>query len=81
MAHRVAPGAEAELDDIWYYIATESGSVGIADRVIDSIAERFSFLPAILMSDAVAMTICVPVCGVLLRASISLSTVLIMRTY
>jgi len=44
MAHRVAPGAEAELDDIWYYIATESGSVGIADRVIDSIAERFFLL-------------------------------------
>ncbi len=50
MAHRVAPGAEAELDDIWYSIATESGSAEIADRVIDSIAERFFFLPAILMS-------------------------------
>jgi len=25
MAHRVAPEAEAELDDVWYYIAKESG--------------------------------------------------------
>jgi hypothetical protein len=41
MAHRLAPEAEAELDDIWYYIATESGSIEIADRVIDSITDRF----------------------------------------
>jgi toxin ParE1/3/4 len=26
MAHRVAPEAEAELDNIWYYVAKESGS-------------------------------------------------------
>jgi hypothetical protein len=32
MAHRVAPQAEAELDDIWYYVAKESGSIAIADR-------------------------------------------------
>jgi hypothetical protein len=37
MAHRVAPEAEAELDNIWYYVAKESGSVEIADRLIDSI--------------------------------------------
>jgi toxin ParE1/3/4 len=44
MAHRVAPQAEAELDDIWYYVAKESGSVEIADRLIDSITERFYLL-------------------------------------
>jgi toxin ParE1/3/4 len=44
MAHRLAPQAEAELDDIWYYIAKESGSVEIADRLIDSITERFYLL-------------------------------------
>jgi plasmid stabilization system protein ParE len=44
MAHRIAPQAEAELDNIWYYIATESGSVEIADRLIDSITERFYLL-------------------------------------
>jgi toxin ParE1/3/4 len=41
MAHRLAPAAEAELDDIWHYIATESRSIEIADRVVDSIADRF----------------------------------------
>jgi toxin ParE1/3/4 len=44
MAHRVAPEAEAELENIWYYVATESGSTGVADRLIDSITERFYLL-------------------------------------
>jgi toxin ParE1/3/4 len=44
MAHRLAPRAEAELDDIWYYLAKESGSTEIADRVVDSITERFFLL-------------------------------------
>ncbi len=44
MAHRVAPQAEAELDDVWYYVATKSGSIEIADRLIDSITERFLVL-------------------------------------
>jgi hypothetical protein len=26
MAHRIAPQAEAELDNIWYYVAKGSGS-------------------------------------------------------
>jgi hypothetical protein len=42
MAHRVAP--EAELDNTWYYVAKESGSVEIADRLIDSLTERFYLL-------------------------------------
>jgi toxin ParE1/3/4 len=41
MAHRVAPEAEAELDNIWDCVAKESGSIEIAARLIDSIAERF----------------------------------------
>ncbi len=44
MAHRVAPRAEAELDGIWYYLAKESGSIEIADRVVDSITGRFFLL-------------------------------------
>ncbi len=44
MAHRVAPEAEAELDDVWYYIAKASGSIEIADRVIDSLTDRFFLL-------------------------------------
>ena len=44
MAHRVAPEAEVELDNIWYYVAMASGSTESADRVIDTITERFYLL-------------------------------------
>jgi toxin ParE1/3/4 len=44
MAHRVAPRAEAYLDDIWLYVAKESASMDVATRLIDSITGRFSFL-------------------------------------
>ena len=44
MAHRLAPQARAQLDHIWNYIASESGSVAAADRVIDAITERFYLL-------------------------------------
>ncbi len=44
MAHRLSPAAEAELDDIWYYIAKESQSIEIADRMVDSITDRFFLL-------------------------------------
>jgi toxin ParE1/3/4 len=43
MAHRIAPQAEADLDHIWYYVAKE-GSIEMADRLIDSITERFYLL-------------------------------------
>jgi toxin ParE1/3/4 len=41
MGHRLAPEAEADLDDIWLYIARESSSMDVADRLIDSITQRF----------------------------------------
>ena len=44
MAHRVAARAAADLDEIWYYVAKESGSVEIAGRLIDSITNRFFLL-------------------------------------
>ena len=44
MAHRLAPQAETELREIWHYIAQESGSAEIADRLIDSITRRFYLL-------------------------------------
>lgn len=44
MAHRVAPLAESDLDDIWYYVARESGSIEIANRLIDNITGRFFLL-------------------------------------
>ncbi|HET9400539.1 MAG TPA: type II toxin-antitoxin system RelE/ParE family toxin [Candidatus Acidoferrales bacterium] len=41
MAHRVSRQAEADLTDIWCHAAKESGSVEIADRLIESITRRF----------------------------------------
>lgn len=44
MAHRLSPRAEADLDEIWLYVARESGSVETANRLIDVITERFCTL-------------------------------------
>jgi toxin ParE1/3/4 len=41
MGVRLLPQVDAELDDIWLYIARESGSVEIANRLIDTIIDRF----------------------------------------
>ena len=41
MSHRVAPRAETDLDDIWLYVAKESGSIEIANRLIDTLTNRF----------------------------------------
>lgn len=41
MPHRVAPRAEADLDGIWLYVAKDSGSIEIANRLIDNITDRF----------------------------------------
>jgi len=41
---RLAPEAEAELDDIWLYIARESGNMDIATRVVEKITEHFWLL-------------------------------------
>jgi toxin ParE1/3/4 len=44
MVPRLAEEAEADLDEIWWRIATQSGSVAIAQGVIASITERFYLL-------------------------------------
>jgi hypothetical protein len=41
MAHRIAPRVEIDLDDIWLYVAKESGSIETANHLIDTIADRF----------------------------------------
>jgi len=41
---RLAPEAEAELDDIWLYFARESGDIDIATRVVEKIIEHFWLL-------------------------------------
>lgn len=40
MGHRRTPQADSDLDDIWHYVASRSGSLDVADRLVDSIAER-----------------------------------------
>ena len=44
MGHLRTPQADSDLDEIWYYIATKSRSVEIADRLIDSVTDRFFLL-------------------------------------
>ena len=44
MALRVAAEVEAELGEIWSYVATKSGDAEIADHLIDSIADCFFML-------------------------------------
>jgi toxin ParE1/3/4 len=48
MPHRVSPRAEADLDDIWFYAAKESGSAEIANHLIDTITNRFLLLAGFL---------------------------------
>jgi plasmid stabilization system protein ParE len=43
-----SPQTDSDLDDIWYYLASESGSLEIADRLIDSITEQFVLLAGYL---------------------------------
>jgi toxin ParE1/3/4 len=44
MGHLRSLQADSDLDNIWYYVASESGSAEIADRLIDSITDRFFIL-------------------------------------
>ena len=44
MYYRVLPAAKAEIDAIWLYVATESGSEEIANRLIQKIANCFWLL-------------------------------------
>ena len=43
MAHRLAPEARVDLDEIWLYIASH-GSPDNADRLIESLTKRFFLL-------------------------------------
>ena len=44
MGHLRTPQADSDLDEIWYYIDAKSRSIEIADRLIDSITDRFFLL-------------------------------------
>ena len=58
MDFRVAPQAETDLDEIWYFLATQSSSIEVADRVIDSITARFALSHADGTSAAAATKTC-----------------------
>lgn len=44
MAYRLAPEAEADLQDIAFYLFQETGNVEVADRIIQLLAQRFDLL-------------------------------------
>jgi toxin ParE1/3/4 len=44
MAHKVALQAEADLEEIWLYVARESSSTETATRLVDRITDRFLLL-------------------------------------
>ena len=44
MAHSLSPRAQADIDDIAYYVSVESGSLETAHRFLESIYRRFLLL-------------------------------------
>ena len=44
MGHQRARSADADLDDIWYYVAKESGSFDRADSFVAPLTDRFYLL-------------------------------------
>ena len=44
MGHRLAPQARTDIDEIADYILVQSGTVEVADRLIDSLYSRFLLL-------------------------------------
>ena len=43
MAHRLAPEAQADLDGLWYHVATNA-SADVADRLVEAITSRVAIL-------------------------------------
>jgi toxin ParE1/3/4 len=44
MNHRRSALADSDLEEIWYYVAAQSGSMNIAVRLVGSITNRFLLL-------------------------------------
>ena len=44
MAYHLTRDADADLDEIWWYIAEESGVPEVAQRLVEGITERFDTL-------------------------------------
>ena len=81
MKHRLSLLADSDLDDIWYYVASQSGSTEIADRLIGSITDRFFLLTSHPHLDVPATKICVPAFGPFPSASTSSSTASMTKTW
>ena len=58
MDFRVAPQAESDLDDMWYFVATESSNIDVADRVLNRSPPGSHSLPANRTSVVGAMKTC-----------------------
>ena len=41
MRLRIAPTAEADLDEIWLYLARETGNLVFATEIVESITDKF----------------------------------------
>jgi hypothetical protein len=63
MPVRLNRQVKAELDDIWLYIAVESSSLEIADRVVETITDTF-FSCQNIQTLAAAVTTSARACGV-----------------
>ena len=46
MAYRLSRDAEDDLDEIWRYVAEESGTIDVAQNLVESISVRFDMLSA-----------------------------------
>jgi hypothetical protein len=57
MAHQAAPRAELDLDDIWLYVAGESGSIESANRLSTTLLIVSSYWPAFHLWAVLAMKI------------------------
>jgi toxin ParE1/3/4 len=42
MRIRLSPQARADLDDVWFYVASESGSEERATRIVATITDKFA---------------------------------------
>ena len=71
---RLSPEAEADLDDIWLYVARESGSIDAANRLIDSPQSVSYCWRDIRTLVGNVMPICAQVCAAFLLESTSSST-------
>ena len=55
MAHSLSPRAQADIDEIAYYISAEGGSLETAHRFLESIYRRFLLLGQLV---SVAQNVC-----------------------